>query len=164
MEQNTAETATAAIEATTAGDATATAVVEAKAEEVVESVEETKPKRQNKWTKEYEREYMRNYMRERWRRVNGVKPENYLGERRNVLEEAAKYGEEAVKFYKHLQEQNNAKKKKKPRKPVEMMVCPVCLVEHRNTEGTKKQHAITIRHRHALELNEKRAQAERGEP
>lgn len=121
-------------------------------------VESKKENKESKWTKEYTREYMRNYMRERWRRLHNVSPDRYIGERKNTEDEAKQFGEGAVEFVKQKKKEKRekakakAKEKAKERPPVTNVLCPVCHKEYMNTEGMKRKHDNTIRHKLAVEI------------
>lgn len=116
---------------------------------MTEVVEQPK---QIKWTKEYMREYQREYMRNRWRRVHGVKPENYREAReKKELEEVQKFGEGAVELMKQIKQKAREKNKKEPLPKVK---CEVCHGLYMDTPGQLKMHERTKRHKIGLEIQQ----------
>ena len=112
-----------------------------------------------KWTKEYTRERVRPYTGERWRRVHGAKPENCQVHTRPQEAEQlvrSKFGEGAVEYAREEKKKDAEKraKRKEEKPPVPVVVCPVCLVEHKGTEGTTRKHERTTKHRLGVELYE----------
>lgn len=91
--------------------------------------------------------------------MHGVKPENYQ-EHKSLVKQAEEFGEAAVEFCKHLQKKNKSRKReKKPRPVIEKVVCKFCQVEHNDTEGGRRKHERTVRHRLAVELYEAHAKS-----
>ena len=103
-----------------------------------------------KWTKEFMRAYQREYMRERWRRVHGVKPENYtLGKKTANQVKAEELGGAALALLEFQKEQQ------RERYLVPKTTCKFCCEEYYDNEPGLKRHERNRRHKLAVELYDK---------